>query len=1028
MKISVSNNKLLIITSNMNSIRIGLDEEIIEFEYQETSENHYEIDIKDHEVFSLNTLYRIKYLTSDNEWKEPTFDLNGCYPIYYSFGTVGILTFDSKSVRIKFIKQIEFSDILVSQQISGFKSIKHVTDNSYIEINEVDEDDKKNLVVLAVQPQLEIVHFIPATYRDGKFVIPSHYNSGLYDIHLMLHVDGILFSCFKIESSIRTSSEKSTYTISKISDDKFQVEFVDAISPLEDVFILYDNHFTKGTMCDNINTVIFQTSKDLIKSRQVYLLLQTKMSTTNVNMREDEQFYDLDILSDYIDPTVHVFPNDIVSNSIESNLTDVEVSGSKIKFKLPKDHMDTLMNDFYLLISERKTKELYTIKGVNKKGLLQFNILNFLEKLDYSKGAKRWDLYLLANAETLKTYQLGDFDGENVYRPKDFYPFFDRFIETNSTYSHRIRLYITKNRGFALVKNSISNLIQEEYKMSILLNEFQMKKNKVNINFDIKSPYIEQSHFHSIKLIHRNKDGLDSKTHQINKIRKTQKGFNVYGEIDLLSDSLYPLYWDLYLGLNLYGREYFVKVSKVAELVIRDVNETISKYQLNVDNNHIIYPYITIGNQLAFMYRKKEYYENRYYLLKESIAYYYVKVLRKYYEKKDIWIAFEKLSMSAHDSGYHFFNYAYQNNKHKSFYYVIGKDSPELHNLKDKKDKILYFMSFKYFVYMFAASLLISSDTKRNSYNLRQKKTKLGKVLTNKKLVYLQHGVNGLKVVKDFYKNRNVFDLVIAASNYEKNMIEQYWGYAPTEVVATGLARWDVMEDKTVDISHKQIFVMPTWRTWMDGMPKEEFIESDYYKYYNNFLTSSRLDEILKKHNIKIKFFLHPKFVDYVDLFETTSSRIEKFKYLEVPLDEMIMQSSIMISDYSSVIWEMFYLKKPCIFYHFDIDKYMEYEGTYMDMEKDLFGDVVDSTDKLIDTIQYYVDNQFKEKDEYASKRNEYFNFMDNKNSERIYQAIQDNKDILYKDTKKKNKFKLTHIIPFKIRRKLLDLKDRIIS
>src|SRR5699024_8633473 len=99
----------------------------------------------------------------------------------------------------------------------------------------------------------------------------------------------------------------------------------------------------------------------------------------------------------------------------------------------------------------------------------------------------------------------------------------------------------------------------------------------------------------------------------------------------------------------------------------------------------------------------------------------------------------------------------------------------------------------------------------------RQRKTKLGKVLTNKKLVYLQHGVNGLKVVPDFYKNRNVFDLVIAASDYEKNMIEQYWGYEPKEVVATGLARWDVMEDKTTDIPHKQIFVMPTWRTWMDG-------------------------------------------------------------------------------------------------------------------------------------------------------------------------------------------------------------------
>ncbi|MED3735322.1 CDP-glycerol glycerophosphotransferase family protein, partial [Virgibacillus pantothenticus] len=373
-----------------------------------------------------------------------------------------------------------------------------------------------------------------------------------------------------------------------------------------------------------------------------------------------------------------------------------------------------------------------------------------------------------------------------------------------------------------------------------------------------------------------------------------------------------------------------------------------------------------------------------------------------------------------------FFDYVYKNKKHKDFYYVIRKDSPELNNLKDKKDKLLYFMSFKYFIYMFAADLLISSDTKRNSYNLKQKKSKLGKALTNKQLIYLQHGVNGLKAVPDFYKKRGVFDLVIAPSEYERKMIIEHWGYDESEVVTTGLARWDVLKDRTKEINYKQIFVMPTWRTWMEGMSKQDFMESQYYKYYNAFLSSDRLNEVLRDNNVKIKFFLHPKFKDYIDSFEINSPNIEKFGFLEVPLDEMIMKSSMMISDYSSVIWEMFYLKKPCLFYHFDVDKYLQYEGSYMDFDNDLFGDVAYDPNELISLIEYYISHDFKEKENYGKMRNEYFTYMDNQNSKRIFEAIENKKKELYK-RRKINEIKITHIIPFDIRRKILNAIARIL-
>jgi len=706
---------------------------------------------------------------------------------------------------------------------------------------------------------------------------------------------------------------------------------------------------------------------------------------------------------------------------------NIDIRDNSLSFEIANhEEYNPIFRNPILLLRKRKAEDLYLVEG--KKNIAKFTF-NFNAFLNDANGSNRWDLFLLrvGLAKKHTIYRLQCFEPLPEDKPTRFFNFFKQPVDIKSTYNQKSRLYITNKNELSLTRNNISNLIKEQLEIKTQIDKFSMKKNVVNIRIKMNTPYIDQFKTGSVYLVQRNKDNLLKKGYPHAHVKKHDTGSYIECQIDLLSEELFPLYWDVYLGVFYNDNEYLIRVTRVSKKVFKDIDSTISKYQLNVNNEYIIYPYITITKDLSFTFRKREYFENRYYLFKENIAYYFVNLFYRYFSEKDIWIGFEKLAMSAHDSGYHFFDYVYKNKKHENFYYVIRKGSPEEDNLKDKKDKILYFMSFKYFVYMFAARLLISSDTKRNSYNLSLKKSKLAKTLTDKKLVYLQHGVNGLKVVKDFYKNRGVFDLVIAPSEYEREMIIEHWGYDDSEVVTTGLARWDVLEDKTDEISYKQIFVMPTWRTWMDGMTKDKFLESEYFQRYNDFLSSSRLENLLKENNVKIMFFLHPKFKEYIDLFNFESDQIEKFGFLEVPLDEMIMKSSLMISDYSSVIWEMFYLKKPCVFFHFDRDKYLDYEGSYMDFDNDLFGDVAYDTETLVDIIESYIKNEFQEKQHYGQLRNEYFTYIDKNNSERIYQAIQENKDMLYKESNIR-KWKLTHIIPFKLRRMGLSAINKLLK
>jgi len=309
---------------------------------------------------------------------------------------------------------------------------------------------------------------------------------------------------------------------------------------------------------------------------------------------------------------------------------------------------------------------------------------------------------------------------------------------------------------------------------------------------------------------------------------------------------------------------------------------------------------------------------------------------------------------------------------------------------------VLEFMSLKYFIYMFAARVFISSDTKFHSYNLQRRDSLLAKSMMSKKNVFLQHGMNGIKKVPVFHKKRGLLDLIIAPSDFERKEINiKEWRYSGDEVVATGYARWDSYVDKTAELPYHQVFMMPTWRKWMEGMTQEQFLETPFYREYQAFLSSPELKAKMIANNARLAFFLHPYFKDYVDLFDIDESFTDKHGYLDVDMGEEIMKSSMMISDYSSVVWDMFYLEKPVMFYQFDQADYLKSEGAYLDYEKDLFGDVVFNASDAIDTIISYADNDFQEKPAYASMRDKYMNFHDHNNAARIYKAILKKKKLL---------------------------------
>lgn len=1026
-----SENKLIISKELHSAIgKIQIHEEELEFSVLPADSGLFEMELQLEEVLPKNTFFPVEFLDGEDKPLEVKTHQQGVFPLYFrSMDIHALIVLSGREILIRFVDAAGLHGVSEKSSSIQVQAVENAG-TMMLNFSGSKQPDLKSLVLTAIQKESNIQHLLPLTFQEGKVAIPRKYVTGLFSLELFSVINNHVFLLSSLTDGESQSREKNTvsdeiteYAVEKEDNNHFTFRFGKKLDEGSSVRILTSNHYLEGSIRDD-STAAF-INPGLADEKKAFLVISQNGRNRLEDLRKNGNFMALGILNDIPRGYKYNFPQALLNNRGKANIRNIQVGDTKLSFELvdENEHIWHGENPF-LLLKQRKNKRISYIQGKKVGKTYQFDFKYFLEE-ETANGSIRWDIYLLNDAKSIKSYQLGCFEEYISDKPDRFFDMFSQEFPVQSTYNRKSRIYLTNKNELALVKSNISNLIREEFDIKTKVTSFSMSKNIVRLKLNVNSKYHDKFSVGDIQLIQRNKDDLQVVSF---KTEKSAEGntCSVSCEIDLLEKELFPLYWDVYIAIIVDGKENFVRISQVTKKVAYDVDRTISKYQLEVNGEDIMYPYITISNDLSFTYRQKEYFENRYYLFKENLAYYFVKAFGKFFEKRDIWIAFEKLAMSAHDSGYYFFDYVYKNKKHDDFYYVIRKDSPELANLLDKKDKIIYFMSFKYFVYMFASKLLVSSDTKRNSYNLKLKKSKLARELTDKKLVYLQHGVNGLKVVRDFYKDRNVFDLVIAPSEYEKKMIIDHWGYDESEVVATGLARWDGLVDKSHEIDYKQIFLMPTWRTWMDGMTRENFVKTEYFQQYNAFLTSERLNGLLKQNNVKLKFFLHPKFRDYIDLFDITSSQVEKFGFLEVPMDEMIMKSSLMISDYSSVIWEMFYLKKPCVFYHFDKDKYLEYEGSYMDFDNDLFGDVAWDTEALIDIVESYIDNDFKEKEEFGRLRDEYFTYMDKKNSERIYEAIEDNRELLY--SKKKRKWKVTHLIPFRIRRLLLDIKDKVVN
>lgn len=368
-------------------------------------------------------------------------------------------------------------------------------------------------------------------------------------------------------------------------------------------------------------------------------------------------------------------------------------------------------------------------------------------------------------------------------------------------------------------------------------------------------------------------------------------------------------------------------------------------------------------------------------------------LLRPFYRKRyeDAWLICEEPA-EARDNGYHFFKYMCEKQPKQKCFYAIKGGSVDAARVQKLGNTIEY-GSIQHWLAYYICKYNISSQ-KGGKPNAAMCAFMEMAGMFKPDNIFLQHGVT-INNVKWLYADVSRIGKFITATTDETRFIKDNFGYPEGTVVMTGFPRFDALHEKS--IRPGQIVIMPTWRYWFNLKSKKNknvdsnIATSVYAQKWVELLKDSRLIYLLDKHDLKIVFYLHRNMQSYIGHFETCSNdRIVIASWKDYDLQRLLIESEMLITDYSSVFFDMIYMKKPVLFYQFDKDDYRKYqyrEG-YFDYDNNIFGESTDTANILIDKIENIVENKFSVSGKYLDEHSRIFPLYDKHNSERVYKML----------------------------------------
>lgn len=325
---------------------------------------------------------------------------------------------------------------------------------------------------------------------------------------------------------------------------------------------------------------------------------------------------------------------------------------------------------------------------------------------------------------------------------------------------------------------------------------------------------------------------------------------------------------------------------------------------------------------------------------------------------------------------------------YESIYAELIKDKNiDIKTVLDTKESFI--SCFKYGYYLASSKVILIDDYIRSVYEIKKRKDNY--------LIQVWHACGAFKAFgfsrlsregcwPQDSRSHRTYDYCLVSSRKVAKHYAEAFGMNVDRVIATGVPRTDIFFDEAYKREtrakifstypmlkdKKVILFAPTFR----GSSKKEgnypHYRFDYKKIFESFGDEYRI--IIKHHpHVNNKPVLEDEYKDRV---------IDLSKNEE--LNELLFVTDILITDYSSVIFEAALLDIPMLFYAFDLDEYISRRGFYCEYISFIPGKLVENMDEIIDALLV---GDF-EADKIIEFKQDFFDDLDGKSGKRASEFI----------------------------------------
>ncbi|MGN0468752.1 MAG: CDP-glycerol glycerophosphotransferase family protein [Acutalibacteraceae bacterium] len=157
--------------------------------------------------------------------------------------------------------------------------------------------------------------------------------------------------------------------------------------------------------------------------------------------------------------------------------------------------------------------------------------------------------------------------------------------------------------------------------------------------------------------------------------------------------------------------------------------------------------------------------------------------------------------------------------------------------------------------------------------------------------------------------------------------------------------------------------------------------------------TQKAIDFLKLKNNLGEDYVLliklHPRISDSLSFSDEEKAQLSSFVIdisKDVDIDTALCASDIVITDYSSLIFEYALLNRPMIFYAYDLEEYEDQRSFYYDYQSFVPGKIVKNTDELSEAV-ITAEKDFDE-DKIDRFKEKFMSACDGKSTQRVFDFV----------------------------------------